>query len=160
MDRDDPTFDDDDVDRSRRLELELKARVCDLHGAGVLTLDEVWSLAHLAASDPAAARSQLEALTASTNVQGDAETLVSDSGTDATLASDGPPTPKAGRRRTRISGYALQSLLGSGGMGSVHLAHDPSLGRLVALKRAHPGRGGNERFEREALLTAQLEHPG
>src|SRR5580765_3159871 len=62
-----------------------------------------------------------------------------------------------------LGGYQLQALLGAGGMGEVYRAHDPKLGRDVAIKilpRAfptHPDRLA--RFEREARLLASLNHP-
>ncbi|MCM6771888.1 serine/threonine protein kinase [Nocardia sp. CDC159] len=53
--------------------------------------------------------------------------------------------------------------LGSGGMGTVYLAHHPRLPRSVALKVLDPELGSDRRFrirfEREADLVAQLEHP-
>ena len=59
--------------------------------------------------------------------------------------------------------YRIDSLLGVGGMGEVYRAHDPRLGRGVAIKvlpshlLAHPERLA--RFEREARLLASLNHP-
>ncbi|MCX5556516.1 PASTA domain-containing protein [Streptomyces sp. NBC_00038] len=59
--------------------------------------------------------------------------------------------------------YELRSLLGSGGMGEVHLGHDRRLGRSVAVKtlRADLSHepGLQERFRREAQSTASLNHP-
>jgi WD40 repeat protein len=50
---------------------------------------------------------------------------------------------------------------GRGGLGRVSRAHDRSLGRDVAIKELiSPGRIGELRFLREALITARLEHPG
>ena len=63
-----------------------------------------------------------------------------------------------------IDRYELRGLLGRGGMGVVHLAFDPKLGREVALKLV----GGRPfadldllraRLLREANVLAQLEHP-
>jgi serine/threonine-protein kinase len=62
-----------------------------------------------------------------------------------------------------VGGYRLVSLLGRGGMGEVYLAHDPRLGRDVAIKvlpssvATVPERMA--RFEREARLLAALNHP-
>ena len=64
---------------------------------------------------------------------------------------------------SRIGDYTLLRKLGQGGMGEVHLAHDPRLDREVALKLlpeellAEPER--RTRFLREARAVAQLSHP-
>src|SRR5262249_11252799 len=60
--------------------------------------------------------------------------------------------------------YSLTRLHATGGIGRVWLAHDPSLGRDVALKELLPERAGQPatwaRFLKEAQITGQLEHPG
>ncbi len=57
---------------------------------------------------------------------------------------------------TRLGPYAIESLIGSGGMGAVYKARDTRLHRPVAIKRltAH-----NERFVEEARAIAALNHP-
>jgi tetratricopeptide (TPR) repeat protein len=51
--------------------------------------------------------------------------------------------------------------LGRGGMGTVHLVQDPRLGREAALKvLSRRGGRAEQRFQREATVTAQLDHPG
>jgi len=59
--------------------------------------------------------------------------------------------------------FDVQNLLGEGGMGSVFVAHDRGLGRIVALKRLREGlekdQGLMRRFILEAQIGAQLEHP-
>jgi serine/threonine-protein kinase len=57
--------------------------------------------------------------------------------------------------------YAEGRLLGEGGMGEVHLAHDEVVGRDVAVKTIRPAIGGDgeARFLREARVQGQLEHP-
>ena len=51
-------------------------------------------------------------------------------------------------------------LIGAGAMGSVARARDARTGRLVALKLlADPNPTKQERFRREAQLTARVEHP-
>src|SRR6188768_1427621 len=61
------------------------------------------------------------------------------------------------------SRFEVKSLLGEGGMGTVFIAHDRGLGRVVALKRLHEGlekdQGLMRRFILEAQIGAQLEHP-
>jgi serine/threonine-protein kinase len=61
------------------------------------------------------------------------------------------------------SQYQVVRLLGSGGMGTVYLARDLMLHRVVALKVLRPDLDahgdGRERFLREARMAAQLVHP-
>lgn len=60
--------------------------------------------------------------------------------------------------------YGLSHLHARGGIGQVWLAHDPELGRDVALKELRPESVANPtavtRFVDEARVTGQLEHPG
>jgi len=69
---------------------------------------------------------------------------------------------------TNLGGYTLTSLLGSGGMGSVYLAEDRTIGQQVAIKvirndeedfsdSASAGRA-EERFKQEARAVASLDH--
>ncbi|MEV0710867.1 serine/threonine protein kinase [Nocardia aurea] len=62
-----------------------------------------------------------------------------------------------------FAGYTVERLLGQGGMGSVYLARHPRFSRQTALKLLNPNLyTDNEvraRFEREADLAAQLDHP-
>ena len=59
--------------------------------------------------------------------------------------------------------YTLLHLLGSGGMATVHLAHDELLGRKLALKILREEYAKDEefaeRFRREAQSAAALSHP-
>ncbi len=59
--------------------------------------------------------------------------------------------------------YQLEQKIGEGGMGSVYLATDLELDRKVAVKLLAKNLVGDaevvERFEREARLTAKLDHP-
>lgn len=73
-----------------------------------------------------------------------------------------PAQDPATTRVVRLGDYRLLAPLGGGGMGSVHLAMQESLGRVVALKilrselaSTHIGR---ERFRREAAAIASLDH--
>ncbi len=64
---------------------------------------------------------------------------------------------------TTLGHYAIESLLGAGGMGTVYRARDTKLGRGVAIKvlpdefAFDPERVA--RFEREAKVLASLNHP-
>ncbi|MCK5942376.1 MAG: hypothetical protein KAI24_10435, partial [Planctomycetes bacterium] len=67
--------------------------------------------------------------------------------------------------RERLGPYVLVDELGAGGQGTVFLARDTRLPRLVALKvlatksdRLGPAR--LERFRREAAAVSRLDHPG
>jgi serine/threonine-protein kinase len=59
--------------------------------------------------------------------------------------------------------YKVEQLLGQGGMGAVFLAEHVKLQKKVALKVILPQFAGNgevaERFAREAMASAKLEHP-
>ena len=62
-----------------------------------------------------------------------------------------------------IPGYSIVGRLGQGGMGVVYQAIQEKLQRVVALKVLVPGESGNpvfiERFKREAMAVARLNHP-
>jgi serine/threonine protein kinase len=62
-----------------------------------------------------------------------------------------------------ISRYRIVRQLGAGGMGEVYLAHDDTLGRMVALKILHADVAADEqrmrRFTQEAKTTSALNHP-
>jgi hypothetical protein len=72
---------------------------------------------------------------------------------------DGPPGSA-----DRVPGYEILSKLGGGGMGVVYRAHEPTIGRRVAIKvlreefRANPT--AVRRFLNEARITGRLQHPG
>jgi serine/threonine protein kinase len=75
----------------------------------------------------------------------------------ARLRSAGAEPELAGTR------YRLIERIGSGGMGSVYLAEDATLGRRVAIKILDvPDSSGDlaARLQREAHILASLEHPG
>ncbi len=87
----------------------------------------------------------------------------------ATMASDTAP-PRLTARADALESFAgsandgrYESLevIGSGGMGEVRLWRDRRVGRELAVKIAHAslGEDGRQRFAREALLQARLEHP-
>ncbi len=73
--------------------------------------------------------------------------------------------PSTGLRKGEVldGRWVLSDKLGEGGMGSVFLARETALERDVAIKVLSPGLCSSPdfvtRFEREARLMAQLEHP-
>jgi hypothetical protein len=74
------------------------------------------------------------------------------------------PDPLAELLRTALQpSFLLVRRLGIGGMGSVYLAREPSLRRLVAVKVLAPDLAANAayrtRFEREAQAVAGFSHP-
>ncbi len=64
---------------------------------------------------------------------------------------------------TSIGRYQVLSLLGRGGMGAVYLVEDPKLKRQLVIKVVHEGgrhyAHAMERFQREAEISARLNHP-
>ena len=90
------------------------------------------------------------------------------------LAADAPTTDARDRpgpapvrvdpvEGARIGRYIVLDVLGSGGMGVVVAAYDPTLDRKVAIKlidARHRGDAGSRlRMEREAQAMARLSHP-
>ncbi|HUG90628.1 MAG TPA: serine/threonine-protein kinase [Planctomycetaceae bacterium] len=72
-------------------------------------------------------------------------------------------TARTGELPAEFGRYRIERKLGRGGMGSVYLARDRELDRLVALKvprfADEDGPPNLERFRREARAAATLEHP-
>src|SRR3954466_7202419 len=64
---------------------------------------------------------------------------------------------------TEFAGCRIEALLGTGGMGVIYRATELRLGRPVALKLISADGASDpairERFEREARLTAAIDHP-
>ncbi|MCU1257484.1 MAG: pknB 23 [Bryobacterales bacterium] len=77
------------------------------------------------------------------------------------IAADWAATPIVGQE---IDGYRVEALLGAGGMGETYLAHDPALGRRVALKLLPKAFSRDarrmRRFIEEARTASSLNHPG
>lgn len=63
----------------------------------------------------------------------------------------------------RVGPYEIVRVVGQGGMGVVYEARQQSPSRVVALKVISPGQGSSgmaRRFQREADLLGQVQHPG
>src|SRR5688572_29332302 len=61
-----------------------------------------------------------------------------------------------------IGRYKVIERLGQGGMGSLYLAHDPVIDRMLAIKVLRDGLDNDElraRFAREARAAGRLSHP-
>jgi serine/threonine-protein kinase len=66
------------------------------------------------------------------------------------------------RKALASRGYAIERVLGEGGMATVYLATDVKHRRQVAVKVMRPELAatlGAERFLREVEIAAQLSHP-
>jgi serine/threonine-protein kinase len=70
-------------------------------------------------------------------------------------AAEAPAVLPAG---TRVGRYAIERLIGVGGLGVVYAANDPELGRQVALKLLKSA-SDQERLVREARALARVSHP-
>jgi len=74
-----------------------------------------------------------------------------------------PDQPQDPRPGDVVAGYRVESRIGRGGMGVVHLAEHQTLRRRAALKIIAPDLSENpgfrERFLREARIAATLTHP-
>ena len=90
--------------------------------------------------------------------------------TSSLVNHPGEPDPKSGwgevlqrLRRATLGEFEIGPELGRGAMAAVFLAHETSLDRKVAIKVMSPGmlmdEGMAERFKREAITIAHLNHP-
>src|ERR1051325_5157098 len=84
-------------------------------------------------------------------------------GLDRTVTRTGVDPEFDAVRKAFHDRYAVESLLGRGGMGNVYKARERTLDRYVALKIVPEFRASDEqfieRFRREARLVARLRHP-
>jgi non-specific serine/threonine protein kinase/serine/threonine-protein kinase len=106
----------------------------------------------------AALRSAVERLLA--NVDAERDFLTPPTSPGAIARAFAGPLPQPG---TRIGAYVLGHMIGTGGMGSVYLAHQERPSRNVALKLMRPGSLTAEavrRFELEGEFLGRLRHPG
>src|SRR4051794_31299890 len=70
--------------------------------------------------------------------------------------------PPMSETPTQIGRYRILEPIGSGGMGTLYLAHDPTIERQVAIKVLRPDPDNpefRERFAREAKSAGRLSHP-
>lgn len=78
----------------------------------------------------------------------------------------GARPPAASRPQDRIGPFAVRGIIGAGAMGTVYLAHDARIDRLVALKTIRPellqaehdGHSIADRFRLEAKISGRLSH--
>ncbi|MEP6865820.1 MAG: protein kinase, partial [Deltaproteobacteria bacterium] len=85
-----------------------------------------------------------------------ANNLSSDATMAAPVTGELPPLPEVPRAL-----YETADEIARGGMGRIVAAEDRRLGRPVALKELlDPNEDSMPRFQREALITARLQHPG
>ncbi|MFN0060374.1 MAG: WD40 repeat domain-containing serine/threonine protein kinase [Planctomycetota bacterium] len=93
------------------------------------------------------------------------DTWLEDSANDFLEPSAAPEAPAAAAPPpgTMLGDFRLLRRIGGGGMGTVYLAEQVSLGRRVALKMLPPAYAtastSGERFRREAKTIAKLSHP-
>ncbi|HEU4730924.1 MAG TPA: serine/threonine-protein kinase, partial [Kofleriaceae bacterium] len=70
----------------------------------------------------------------------------------------GPPAAPLEVGSELVGRFLITRALGVGGMGTVYVARDATLGREVAIK-VHHALGGAHRLRREAIAMARLAHP-
>jgi len=82
------------------------------------------------------------------------------------VAAPGPVIPQdelgpIGALAREVDRYLVLDEIGAGAMGAVYRAHDPDLGRMVAIKLVHAGSSAarSTRLLREAQAIARVSHP-
>ena len=65
---------------------------------------------------------------------------------------------QADEKITEVAGYRLTERIGSGGMGDVYKAYNPSLNRHAAVKILHQ-KAFADRFKNEAYIQSSINHP-
>src|ERR1700693_6634796 len=73
-----------------------------------------------------------------------------------------PPATSLRKAPMKVGRYEILEIIGAGTNGSVVRAHDPMIGRLVAIKLLPPEMAKGEaqnRFLQEARVVGQLSHP-
>jgi serine/threonine-protein kinase len=104
-------------------------------------------------------------LSTAAEAEGQAETLPPDDShvPVAPAAEHADERPAGGRDDGYRGRFRILRQHARGGLGTVSIAEDQTLGRQVALKQIRPEmagrRGSRERFIHEAQVTGQLEHP-
>jgi serine/threonine-protein kinase len=88
-------------------------------------------------------------------------TLAAPAETATTLTSPADAPADAPKPQPTLTGYRIGDSLGHGGMGEVVVAHDPRIGRDIAIKRMRVTATAElrSRFLREARVQARLDHP-
>jgi serine/threonine-protein kinase len=131
---------------------------------GLVTWAELDDLAVGLPDEAEKQRSWIDLLLASRRLdQATVDALLAELGTETPELAGGPQSilyPPELRFLSEWPRYRMERQLGSGGMGTVFLAWDPSLSRRVALKFLHRNDPQQtERFLREARSQARVEHP-
>src|SRR5512142_1178164 len=88
---------------------------------------------------------------------------MSDSSEPPSFSGSAPTTAGLPRIGTVFAGYALEGVLGRGGMSVVYRADNIRLGNKIALKVLSPELSEDdafrERFVRESRVAASINHP-